>query len=203
MNLGPKKAPSHSHRQGRCAKHRTIKASEFLKQNATTAQQEKADDPGAKLGGNVPGVIRTLPLKSERAPELTCEPAPPQGASGRGNGQGPTEEEVALRQLFVGMMCEAFLGPLMTCGICRRRPLDVGAGFVTLEPSHDAAKDLVVGRVVCGACVAEHGPDEERLVGLFEARSVGVPRSYGDSSAIAFVGRPFDRNIEVAERGRR
>jgi hypothetical protein len=113
------------------------------------------------------------------------------------------EESIVSRQIFVGMMCETALGPLMTCGICHRRPFDLGAGFVTLDPSYDTAKDLVVGRVVCGACAAEHGTDEERLAELFEEHSVELPWSYGGSRYIAFVGRPFDVNVEVVKGGRR
>jgi hypothetical protein len=184
------------------ARHRTLPANAFLDEGAATEQQRKADDSGVKLGGPAPRAIRTPTLTSERNPKLTHKPAPPQVTSKRRNGGGSTGESVISRQLFVGMMCETFLGPLMSCGVCHRRPLDVGAGFVTLEPLFDAAKDLVVGRVVCGVCAAEHGPDEGRLAELFEERSIGLPRTYGGSRDIAFVGRPFDVNVEV-EGGRR
>jgi hypothetical protein len=62
------------------ARHRTFKASDFLKSNNVTARREKANDPGAELAGRTPEVVHTLPQKSERDLELTCEEAAPQEA---------------------------------------------------------------------------------------------------------------------------
>jgi hypothetical protein len=185
----------------RRTQHRTIKASVFLKETSATARQEKVNELMANLGSKISEVVGTPALKGERGSE-TCEAVGPHQASERRHGRGATEEGVASRRLFVGMMCETALGSMMTCGICRHRPHDVGAGFVSLEPSYDAANDLVVGRVVCEACAAEHGPDEGRLAELFDERSVGLPWSYRDRPGIAFVGQFFNVNPRVPD-GRR
>jgi hypothetical protein len=77
----PKNAPGQGNRQGRRAKHTTVKAADFLRENVVTAGHKKADDLGAKLGGNVPVVICTLARKTERSPRVALEPAATQVTS--------------------------------------------------------------------------------------------------------------------------
>jgi hypothetical protein len=77
------KGKSAPHGRGRRARHRTVNAVDFLNEGIATTGHNKADDLGAKLGGNAPEIVLTLAHETERANKMAPKVARAQGPSAR------------------------------------------------------------------------------------------------------------------------
>lgn len=171
MNIKPKSEPT-THKQGRPAQHRTIKAADFLGENAAVTGRKKADGLGVKLGGNAPVVICTLASKTERRPRVGLEPAATQGAS------QSAACAAASAVLAASTVLSAVQRELQWWKQARPSPIGIGVGVVvidTLTVPRAILCSHLLGKLA-GGRFSVNVPPVERLVAY-------VRRHAGEGSA--------------------